>query len=347
MKKYFFMAIAVLASLTACQPEPEQVLVNDGTIKFMSVETRATDETPVVDMSTFKSNDNGGKSFTVYGFINGAEAGTLWETGVQPVYGQSAQNVDQWTVSPEKYWADAKYYNFYAFYNQGADVKASYANAVVKFDGGTEAKTDFVAASKCEIRGNVFNAPVDLKFYHQLSRVAIKFVNKFNDTNNKIIVSNIKVKSVATGATFTYTAPTTKGANASATVAISDLKKTDVAFDFLNDDAIQGVADGAEYNSKTTVYKYFVPAKEAYLMDCTVEFVTLVNDTEVKQSKNYKDLKLQMTDALSANGYVAGQSYVFTANVYDAISPIIFSVNVEPWGADTAAGDITIGQEKK
>lgn len=341
MKKYFFMAIAVLASLTACQPEPEQVLVNDGTIKFMSVETRATDETPTVDMSTFQVD----KSFTVYGFINGAADGTLWESGVQPVYGKSAQNVDQWTVDPEKYWADAKYYNFYAFYNQGTNVKASYANTVVKFVG--DAKTDFVAASKCEIRGNVFNAPVDLKFYHQLSRVAIKFVNKFNDINNKITVSNIKVKSVATGATFTYTAPTTEGANASATVAISDLQNTDVAFDFLNDDAIQGVVDDAEYNSKTTVYKYFVPTKETYLMDCTVEFVTLVNGTEVKQSKNYTNLELKMTDALSANGYVAGQSYVFTANVYDAISPIIFSVDVEKWGDDIPAGDITIGQEKK
>lgn len=348
MKKYFIMAVAVLASLTACQKDPEQIIVNDGTIKFMSVATRGLNETPIVDISTFEKD----KSFVVYGFMENEKGNVLtnvlWENGVYPKYSAttSSSNIGQWaTVGEEiRYWADAKYYNFYAFYNQGENtVTAAHASTVVAFDGGTNATTDFVAASNCEIRGQVANAPVQLAFKHQLSRVTIKFVNLFNDVNNRIEVTNIIVKA-PTAATFTYTAPTAAG---EAAVAVDDnANLVSVPFDVEGaTDAkltVNGVADGQDYLSANTTYKYFVPSTGAksYEMTCDVDFITKVGDKEIVTEKNY-------TVALPEWEYKAGESYEFIANVYDAVNPITFNVTVKDWPTtNTHAGDVNIGGNK-
>lgn len=347
MKKYFIMAVAVLASLTACQKDPEQIIVNDGTIKFMSVQTRALSETEVVTEKTLKD-----KNFTVYGHIKG-EDDALWEEGIVPTYQTTGDYTGQWVTTERKYWAEAKVYNFYAFYNQGSNVISDFEETVVTFDGGAEATTDFVAASSCNILGNVFNAPVQLTFKHQLSRVAINFVNMFDDATT-IKVENIKIKDVVTGAIFTYEDNTTaSNVNAKnpqpADVAITgmDSYKKEVSFDFLDDEVINGKNGAEQYNSKKTTYKYFVPVptegeKETeYLMSCKVTFTTSANTGSDKLTtyKEYENLKLSCK-------YEAGQSYVFTANVYDMIQPITFTVSVEQWKEDKDAGDITIGQGK-
>ena len=343
MKKYFIMAVAVLASLTACQKDPEQIIVNDGTIKFMSVQTRGLDETPIVNIETFKKE----KSFVVYGFMKNEKGNvmenTLWETGVYPKFETSSTSkyVDQWVVSPEKFWADAKYYNFYAFYNQGENsVTANSALTVVEFDGGIDATTDFVAASNCEIRGQVANAPVQLNFKHQLSRVTIKFVNLFNDENNRIEVTNIIVKA-PTAATFTYTAPATAG---EATVAVTDnTTVVEVPFDVQGEKnaklTVNGIAaNSEEYLSGNTTYKYFVPSTEkvSYKMSCHVDFITKVGKEEIVTGKDYEV-------TLPEWEYKANESYEFTANVYDAVNPITFNVTVTDWPTDTDAGDVNIG----
>lgn len=365
MKKYFIMAVAVLASLTACQKDPEQVLVNDGTIKFMSAPVTRADATPIVDLSTFQNN---GKSFTVYGYTNGE---TIFD-GIQPTHSAKGE-VHTWTPEETKYWADAKHYNFYAFYNQGSNSSNTfaYAGAVINFEATEEADKDFVMASNCNILGNVFNAPVQLNFRHQLSRVAIKFVNKFNDPNMTITVSDVKVYAVPTGAKFTYTAPTggnthnpsttpsiNEAAEITPAIVIADTDKKDVSFEFQNDSKNDGIIVGVAenvttYNGDTTIYKYFVPTEASveYYMSCRVKFTTTTQtgatDLEINNLYGATETNGVVTcnQKLKLNSikYEAGQGYIFTANIYDTVNPITFSVDVKPWSDTNVEGSIEIG----
>lgn len=337
MKKYLFMAVAVLASLTACQKDPEQVLVNDGTIKFMSVETRATE---VTDIDDFKKT--GEETFQVFGYIKG-ENNVLWESGVYPKW----DGTSTWETETAKYWADAKYYNFYAFYPaQTLETKTYEATSFV-FDG--DGQTDLVAAANCEILGNVFNTAVALNFKHQLSRVAINFVNKFNDPNITIEVLDVVVSDVETGATFTFTAPSSAAQEIVPTLTATTKDNLTFTFDD-NKNSIVGAELGqtTTYNAGKSNYMYFLPTSEekAYNLSCKIKFIN--NNTNPATTKEVTYPKTGETLTLNANKYLAGDSYVFTANVYDELNPITFTVDVEPWGDDQAVdGDITIGQDKK
>ncbi len=326
MKKYFIMAVAVLASLTACQKDPEQIIVNDGTIKFMSLQTRAT-VTDTTGISDLQKDD----AFQLYGYIKG-EPNALF-ADERPDY--EAPNWE--TTGNVKYWADAKYYNFYAFY-PAQTVSAEYDKASFTFDGSA-GNIDLVAASRCEILGKVTNAPVQLTFEHQLARIAFNFVNKFNDPNISIKVTEIKLLQVPTTAKFTYKAGTT--ANSIASVEVSETNLSDINYTFPADDiVISGSAlDAQTYDSLKTNYMYVVPSTGKYQMTCKVEYSNMVDEeTEVIKTETYT------VDVTNANySYAAGQSYVFTANVYDVVSPITFSVSVTPWGVDISAGDINIG----
>ena len=337
MKKYFIMAVAVLASLTACQKDPEQVLVNDGTIKFMSVQTRATEETTIEDLQ--KS-----KSFQVFGYNRDAatnEKSVVFD-GASPEW----DGTSTWTVDPVQYWADAKYYNFYAFYPAQTMISKGYAGTSFVFDGnGT---TDLVAAANCEILGNVFNTAVALNFKHQLSRVAINFVNKFNDPNITIEVLDVVVSDVETGATFTFTAPSSAAQEIVPTLAATTKDNLTFTFDD-NKNSIVGAELGqtTTYNAGKSNYMYFLPTSEekAYNLSCKIKFIN--NNTNPATTKEVVYPKTGETLTLNANKYLAGESYVFTANVYDELNPITFAVAVEPWGEDKKVeGDITIGQGK-
>lgn len=335
MKKYFIMAVAVLASLTACQKDPEQVLVNDGTIKFMSVQTRATEETTIEDLQN--------KSFQVFGYNRDAatsEQSVVFD-GVSPKW----DGTSTWTVNPVQYWADAKYYNFYAFYPAQTMTIEEYAKTSFVFDGnGT---IDLVAAANCEILGNVFNTAVALNFKHQLSRVAINFVNKFNDPNITIEVLDVVVSDVETGATFTFTAPLSAAQEIVPTLTATTKDNLTFTFDD-NKNSIDGAVLGQNttYNAGKSNYMYFLPTSEekAYNLSCRIKFIN--NNTNPATTKEVLYPKTGETLTLNAKKYLAGESYVFTANVYDELNPITFTVSVEKWGTDKPAGDITIGQGK-
>lgn len=331
MKKFFVMGAVVFASLSACSPDLGPVAVNDGSIKFVSVQTRATDETELSDLQK-------DESFQVFGYNKKeTEIKTVFDN-VKPKW----DGVSTWTTTDIKYWEDAKNYNFYAFYPAQA-VDASYEQASFVFDGN--GAIDLVAAVNSEVVGNVFNSAVALNFKHQLSRVAINFINKFNDPNITIEVLEVVVSDVETGAKFTFVAPHSAANQIEPILTEPTTDNLTFTFDG-NVNSIVGAEVGVtSYNSGKTNYMYFLPTADAkaYNLSCKIKYINNLTSPATVKEVLYPAGDEVLT--LSETKYEAGQSYVFSANVYDELNPITFSVSVESWGVDKPAGNITIGSK--
>ena len=308
MKKYFFMALAALATLTACQPDEPQTMVNDGTIKFMSAETRAT----VTDITTLATN-----GFNVYGYTTGANGYDVFNpTTATPTTTPAQPNTTVWNTDVTKYWAEGQTYDFVALYP--LSVTGSYVIAnrktTVAFTGNAE--TDFVAATATAENVTTDRGAVALTFKHQLSRVAFKFVNAFTANDITVDVANVQLLAVPTSATFTYTAGTPW------TTVISSPNSASVAYD--------GTTNLAKDGEYTTDYKYIVPTEGAttvaYKLSCNVTIKH--NNGEV-----LKQFDCTGTNALTIGevDYNAGLGYVFTTNISSTINPITFTVSVENW----------------
>ena len=327
MKKYFFMAIAVLASLTACQQNEPEAIVNDGTIKFMSAQTRATETTELKDLE-----DNG---FKVYAYTGATTTYDVFSGALAtPITKPSTENVTIWNTDVTKYWAINQTYDFLCVYpNNITATRNGRVNTVSFTNDGT---VDYVAAvATCTTITDLAINPVALTFNHQLARVAIKFANKFtaDEGGFTIKVSNVALKALPNVATFTYTNGTTTSVTATGSA--------DMALTF--DKAVDNIMTISATTDATTVYKYIVPTTASTVYKLTYK-VEIYNGNELL---NTFDQSTEGVD-LSSIQFTAGQSYLFTANVYDVINPIKFTVNVTPWPTtDTPAGNITIGQEKQ
>lgn len=330
MKKFFILAAAIVA-FASCSKEPETI-VNDGSIKFMSAQTRhQAGESTIANLK-----DDG---FTVYGYTANYDV-------FAPAKATDTDNDETWTTDVTKYWADNQVYDFVAFYAQGSNVIASSKDArTVTVNYTLDGVTDFIAAYATANTNdhNLAKGAVQLDFKHQLARVAFKFVNKFDvdERNFSVTVTDVKLNGVPSKATYTYT----NGSNMACAPSTVDTDKMNLDFEFATDkNVINPNATGDAYAQ--TYYCLIIPTTSAatYNFTCTVVVKDLSNNGEVIKTFNVNQ---DITPESNVTKYEAGQSYVFTANVYSLVNPIEFTVDVAKWGVDTPAGTITIGDEKK
>ena len=325
MKKLFILAAAIVA-FASCSKEPEAI-VNDGSIKFMSVQTRATETTDITDLK------NGG--FNVYGYTTGAKGYDVF-TGVTATASSkpTTEGTTIWNTPVTKYWAANQTYDFVALYpiSNKATIDKTARTATVTFNNTGE--EDLVAAVATRTtETDLAQAAVALTFKHQLARVVVKFVNQFETAQGFTVkVSNVALKSIPTTATFTYTNGTTTAVSATGTA--------DMAFSF--DGATGGVMTIGANSEASTVYKYVIPTNAATVYKLAYK-VEIYDGSELLLNTFETTAGVDLTSTT----YTAGQSYLFTANVYDVINPINFTVEVEKWeDPTTPTGTITIGDKK-
>ena len=118
MKKYFIMAVAVLATLTACQPDEPQTVVQTREICFApaATQTRATAAEAITVANL--------KQFAVSAFVT--TNGGIWSADNKIFDNTAVQTSDETTtnasifevVDPDevKYWAESSDYKFSAVY---------------------------------------------------------------------------------------------------------------------------------------------------------------------------------------------------------------------------------------
>ena len=309
MKKYFFMAIAVLASLTACQQNEPEATYNDGVIRFKNAPvTRATTVTEGI-----------GNEFMVLGYVND-----------DVLFNEKAVNTDEtktttteWKTSTVKYWADNTPYTFFAVYPSKKITTVDNTKATVGYTNtGDE---DLVMAGLSMTSGaSKTQTPAHLIFKHALSRVRFSFTNKFTDSQLKVKVENVKLNArngenatatINSDNTITWTTPS------ETTEAI------DFAFDALTSlnlgDGIDIAIDGVE----TTDYQYIIPNSTAtYTMAADITVYT--TDATIH---TYKITDAKVVTTGNSFNFEYGNSYTFNMNVTDNLNEITFTVFVEEW----------------
>lgn len=369
MKKYFIMAVAVLATLTACQPdEPQTTIVETREISFApaATQTRATpvDETVVSDL------ENNG--FAVYGWVKPTADGQYQQIFAgEAVTLQQNTNVWQPTGADVKYWAPNSDYWFSALYPRGAanyqfttsveNTEVKHTQTITNFSIDPVDTKDIVVArpSKAVLAEEQQRAAVGLVFDHMLSRVHFSFTNTFADNNVTIEISNVVLHNVVKTANATISAGTIDdntfanvGDDATAvgmaTWTKSNEDKTTLNFCDVQEDVFTLVKDAVG----TTAYRLFIPT-EAVASEYKLAFDLAVKaDGVTVLTKQYTiaDDQINTNDAIGLivpnDGYKSGQSYIFNANISgniltNEIYPITFTVKVTDWAADeTVDADI-------
>lgn len=335
MKKYLFMAVAALATLTACQPGDEpQTIVQTREICFApgATQTRAT-ATAVGNTKALQ--DNG---FAVFGFQG--EAQIFNNTKV--VYNSTAitslglkkgthYEADLW--APEeaanvKYWAEATYTfsGVYPATNNGYNMDATGTQTITNFvnDGTVD-----LLVSNVETVNNTANTktPVALQFEHMLSRVKFTFRNGFSG-NEVIEIKNVVIYAVGKTASATIAEGATEPLP---TWTITD--KADISFGTMDSQTGEKRFDKA--GKDTTCYKYIIPGEAQYTMGFTLvvysEGVQVATKTYSAATNNAITVK---PDA----AFASGKGYNFTATISPDeagdIFPIQFSVDVTDWPTD-------------
>ena len=330
MKKLFILAAAIVA-FASCSKEPETI-VNDGSIKFMSAQTRhQAGESTIANLKT--------DGFTVYGYTANYDV-------FAPAKATDTDNDGTWTTDVTKYWADNQVYDFVAFYAQASNsITSSKNDRTVTVNYTLDGVTDFIAAYATTNTNdhNLAKDAVQLNFGHQLERVAFKFVNKFDvdERNFSVTVTDVKLNGVPSKAVYKYV----NGLDVICTPSTDDADKMNLDFEFA--DGANVINPNTDGNAEAqTYYCLIIPTTSVatYNFTCTVVVKDLDNNGEVIKTFNVSQ---NITPESTVTKYEAGQSYVFTANVYSLVNPIEFTVDVAKWGVDTPAGTITIGDEKK
>ena len=318
------MALAALATLTACQqPEEPTAMVNDGTIKFMSAETRAT-VTTIDNLGTFN----------VYGYTEG-------ETTLN-IFGETTTATKDgtvWKPSVTRYWAEGKTYNFFAVYAPNSDVDKITSKAVdaandkmtINFTN-TTGNVDLVTAASTNVT-TLFNkstGATPLAFQHALARVAFQF-NWGCTTGSDQTVEVTDVKLLGTKSTGVLTVAangdrtwTTSGENVTINYA-APATLTESAKLLPEVDATSGAG-----------YQYIIPTEG---LAPQIAFTAVVKDA---QGTVLKTFNKSAGVNLPAQAYAAGKSYTFTMNINPQFNDIQFTVTVADW-SDGGSSSLDFG----
>lgn len=252
-----------------------------------------------------------------------------------------------WSYSPLKYWEATKTYNFAAYSNENESVTGvtlETDNHLKITDYISDGTKDLIYTYEHDIvcTDALNMPPVELTFYHILSRVAFKFTkDQVSLAGTNIAVSDIKITALNNQGTFTGEDITTQcpyGAwtGQSGTVAQAfDKEGGDI-------DLTDGQTEGQ------TDYEYLIP-QPANASGLTVTFTltptgTLADDYNKKTPRSFSvDLP-----ATSDSKWNPGYTYVYTAEIKSnnfELTPIIFDVTeVKIWenGSITGGNDILI-----
>ena len=325
MKKILLSAFAIFAMMACNNEEPvrlqEQSLI---TFEDSFVEAKTRAEDPSITTTSIDA-------FDVWGFIN-QPSGIIFNPE------RVTKSEDGWGYTNLQYWMPEKPYYFHAVApvddeNIVVDTKEMNTDGLgtISFtnDGGT---TDLIYASKHVPTGSdVINnapAPVELKFMHLLSKIKFTFTNGF-PKNTSLKVTDIKITNAPAKGSI---AVNTEREKFSWTLVQGET--TELAF---------GDVNGGEA---------FASGEPK---DCAFERLTIPADA----SRNYEitfTLKLFYGDQLAGESpkkvtlenqeFAIGKNYNITAiinneNFYnEALEPIKFDVEVEPWVEVDVDGNI-------
>ena len=363
MKKYFIMAVAVLATLTACQPdEPQTTIVETREISFAPAATQ-TRATPVKDYTIDNLIANG---FAVWGYVSpDKDAQTpTWEPLFTKtlVTQQTIDRVEVWQPAAEgdvKYWSPNSDYIFSAIYPKdaanytfGSDKTQTITNFAI-VNGGLETEDLLVSrVAEATLANAEQRVAVGLTFDHMLARVRFQFTNTFADENVTIKVTNVQLHGVVDEATATL---------AMGKATLSDQNQVDrliatwedadqtstttINFQDVEDQNDVDIAIAQNANAATQ-YRLFIPqtvANEKYTLTFGLE-VLADGVTVLRKSYKVDGEDEEAAVALKGFDYVNGNSYLFNANISgdllkEEIFPIQFEVTVTDWDDDTTVDE--------
>ena len=329
MKKILLSAFAIFAMMACNNEEPvrlqEQSLITFED-SFVEAKTRAADDPdPSITTETIDA-------FDVWGFIN-------QPSGVVFNQERVTKSEDGWGYTNLQYWMPEKFYYFHAVApvdDENIVVDTEYMNTdglgTISFTN-VDGTTDLIYASKHVPTGSdVINnapAPVELKFMHLLSKIKFTFTNGF-PKNTSLMVTDIKITN----------------APAKGSIAVNK-ERENFSWTLVQ-------------NNEFAVLEFGnVNGGEAFASgepkDCAFERLTIPADA----SRNYEitfTLKLFYGDQLAGESpkkvtlenqeFAIGKNYNITAiinneNFYnEALEPIKFDVEVEPWVEVDVDGNI-------
>lgn len=255
-----------------------------------------------------------------------------------------------WSYSPLKYWEASKTYNFAAYSNEngstdnGVVVTLEADNHHLKItDYISDGTKDLIYTYEHDIVcGDALNMPpVELTFYHILSRVAFKFTkDQVSLAGTDIEVSNIKITALNNQGTFTGEDITTQcpyGAWTGQSGAVAQAFDKEGGNIDLTDVQAEGQTD----------YEYLIP-QPANGSGLTVTFTLTPTGTLADDySKPAKPFSVTLPTT-SDSQWNPGYTYVYTAEIKSnnfELTPIIFDVTeVKIWenGSITGGDDILI-----
>ena len=254
-----------------------------------------------------------------------------------------------WSYSPLKYWEASKTYNFAAYSNENVSatgVTLEADNHLKITDYVSDGTKDLIYTYKHDILcDDALNMdPVELTFYHILSRVAFQFTkDPVSLAGTDIAVSDIQITSLKNQGTFTGEDIATQCPYRAWTGQSGSVAQ---AFDKEGGkiDLSDGQAEGQ------TDYEYLIP-QPANGSGLTVTFtLTPTGTLAADYSKTPRSFSVDLP-ATSDSQWNPGYTYVYTAEIKSnnfELTPIIFDVTeVKIWedGSITGGDDILIDSE--
>ena len=348
MKKLFILAAAIVA-FASCSTE-QATYVEDGSIKFTTMETRAT---AVSDLNTLKD-----KGFSVLGY-----AGEKLIFDNEAATSKKDDTNQWWEMANKKYWADNLTYNFFAAYPNGVfSAAAGLESATLNFKNTGE--TDLILAGT-QIKtttgtNGAGRGAAHMTFKHALSRVAFKFVNSYVSAGTggaanaiSLKVENLELINQEGTADVTITSTelgnkidannnsTPDLGSSTSVITWGALTSTGnisymVSGEFTGADAI------AQEGNAQTDYKYILPntnnTDKTLKIKCKI--TASDNDGNVIRVFDYTTNPITVTVGTStALTHDAGKSYLYTMKVSEKLNEITFTVDVEEW-ADVTEKEI-------
>ena len=330
MKKILLSAFAIFAMMACNNEEPvrlqEQSLI---TFEDSFVEAKTRAEDPSI---TTESID----AFDVWGFIN-QPSGLVFDAE------RVTKSDKGWGYTNLQYWMPEKPYYFHAVAPVGDEnivVDKTNMNTeglgIISFTNvyGT---TDLLYASKHVATGSdVLNnppAPVELKFMHLLSKIKFTFTNGFPTNNTSLKVTDIKI----TNAPAKGSVAVNKDREDFAWELVQG-ETTELAFGDVNG----GVALASLESKDCAAERLTIPADATRNYTITFTLELFYGDQSAGVSEK--------TVTLENQEFAIGKNYNITAtinseNFYDeALKPIEFTVEVEPWEEGVFNGNIHDGE---
>lgn len=203
MKKILIATLATVA-MVACsndelisQAAPEAITFDT----FVENATRSKVD-PSLTLEGLKAENVG---FGVYGFVTGDDTNAASTTA--PIFTNehvTYNNNGAWTYNAKQYWIADATYNFFALapftgYNKVNVTDATTTGVKLAFNNA-EGTTDLLYA---QVNNATHNTTVGFNFRHILSKVKFTFENKYDATDTKIQINDIKIYNAIEDATVT------------------------------------------------------------------------------------------------------------------------------------------------